>query len=244
MPFAPDASLPGTIFHPLPVCHSHSSPFFSPACMLARPRSRAARLKIRGREPALGQTHHGIQTDGIRRDRAPDPRQRRRLGARVELEDLDRFPGAVVDDVQGVKRVPARTQRQAVRSESFLFLGIDRAGARIVGLGVQTLLRRRGREQRGRRLVADVDQCDRAAGRIPGRNHPLGPGDDDEIFGTDDPTDELDIPQGVASGRCRSRRFPAASRTRPTTQAASVVSSHSSGGNHMPTPPGRVEERT
>src|SRR5215470_19156429 len=34
MPFAPAASLPGTFVQPLPVCHSHSSPLFSPAIIL------------------------------------------------------------------------------------------------------------------------------------------------------------------------------------------------------------------
>ena len=37
MPFAPDASLPGTIFQPVFVCHSHSSPFFWPLRRLAMP---------------------------------------------------------------------------------------------------------------------------------------------------------------------------------------------------------------
>src|SRR5207244_12851281 len=35
-PFAPAASLPATIFHPLPVCHSQSAPLFSPAIILPR----------------------------------------------------------------------------------------------------------------------------------------------------------------------------------------------------------------
>src|SRR5215472_5140407 len=46
MPFAPAASLPGTFVQPLRVCHSQSSPLFSPAIILVRealvlaPRSR------------------------------------------------------------------------------------------------------------------------------------------------------------------------------------------------------------
>src|ERR1700704_2298646 len=35
-PFGPAASLPGTFFQPLAVCHSHSSPLFSPAIILVR----------------------------------------------------------------------------------------------------------------------------------------------------------------------------------------------------------------
>ena len=44
MPFAPAASLPGTFCQPLFVCHSHSSPFFSPAIIfcIASDRRRAA----------------------------------------------------------------------------------------------------------------------------------------------------------------------------------------------------------
>src|SRR6266511_4124308 len=106
MPLAPDASLPGTIFQPVPVCHSQSSPLRSPACRLARPRG-AARLKIRRREAAFGKRHHRVETDWIGSDRAADPDQRRRPGTRVELEDLDRFTVAVMYDVQGVERLPA-----------------------------------------------------------------------------------------------------------------------------------------
>ncbi len=36
MPFAPEASLPGTFCHPLTVCHSHSSPFRWPAINCSR----------------------------------------------------------------------------------------------------------------------------------------------------------------------------------------------------------------
>ena len=46
MPLAPAASLPGTFFQPLPVCHSHSSPFFSPSSM----RSRASGEMLRARK--------------------------------------------------------------------------------------------------------------------------------------------------------------------------------------------------
>src|SRR5205807_9948358 len=35
-PFGPADSLPGTIFHPVPVCHSQSSPLFSPAIIRVR----------------------------------------------------------------------------------------------------------------------------------------------------------------------------------------------------------------
>src|SRR5712691_11066211 len=42
-PFAPADSLPGTTFHPVPVCHSHTSPLFSPAIILPRPAASAPR---------------------------------------------------------------------------------------------------------------------------------------------------------------------------------------------------------
>src|SRR5437867_9853346 len=35
-PFGPADSLPGTIFHPVVVCHSHASPLFSPVIIRAR----------------------------------------------------------------------------------------------------------------------------------------------------------------------------------------------------------------
>src|SRR5712692_4857342 len=35
-PFGPAASVPGTFFHPVPVCHSHTSPLLSPAIILPR----------------------------------------------------------------------------------------------------------------------------------------------------------------------------------------------------------------
>src|SRR4030081_795873 len=44
-PFGPADSLPGTIFHPVPVCHSHTSPLFSPAIILPRPAAAAPRGK-------------------------------------------------------------------------------------------------------------------------------------------------------------------------------------------------------
>src|SRR5438094_6093624 len=43
-PFGPADSLPGTIFHPVVVCHSHTSPLFSPAII----RARAAASPFRG----------------------------------------------------------------------------------------------------------------------------------------------------------------------------------------------------
>ena len=45
-PFAPAASLPGTFFHPVPVCHSQTSPLISPAII----RSRAAASVPRGKK--------------------------------------------------------------------------------------------------------------------------------------------------------------------------------------------------
>src|SRR5438046_6989612 len=43
-PFGPADSLPGTIFHPVVVCHSQTSPLFSPAII----RARAAASPFRG----------------------------------------------------------------------------------------------------------------------------------------------------------------------------------------------------
>src|SRR5579862_4390297 len=59
-PLAPAASLPGTLRQPFPVCHSQSSPLFSPAIILVRealafaPRSR--KLVVTKPPPGSGTT--------------------------------------------------------------------------------------------------------------------------------------------------------------------------------------------
>src|SRR5206468_531812 len=75
-PFAPAASLPGTFFQPLPVCHSHSSPLFSPAIIFVRalgspPRARkfvpmkppSGRATTEFRPIGSGATAHPIQVN-------------------------------------------------------------------------------------------------------------------------------------------------------------------------------------
>src|SRR5882672_3057280 len=135
--------------------------------------SGASWLKVRCCETALGQSDDRVQTHWVWRHRAADPRQRGRLRAGVELEHLDRFPVAMMDDIQGMEGVPARTKKEAVRSELVLFFGIDRPRARIVGLGVEALFEVRAWVQRGRGLVSDVYQRDCSRSRISRGNHPV-----------------------------------------------------------------------
>src|SRR5713101_8446182 len=61
-PFGPADSLPGTIFHPVPVCHSHSSPLFSPAIILLRP----AASELRGEKFVVTNPPSGRPTTEFR----------------------------------------------------------------------------------------------------------------------------------------------------------------------------------
>ena len=89
----------------------------------------ASRLKIRRREAAFRQRNDRVQADRLGRDGTAHPSQRRRLPTRVELENLDRLPVAVMDNVQRMDRVPARTEEQTVRPELVFLFRIDRTGA-------------------------------------------------------------------------------------------------------------------
>src|SRR5207244_6171285 len=67
-----------------------------------------------GDKPAVGQTNDRIQADWIGRNRTSNPGQRRRLGPGVQFENFDRFPAAMMNDVERMDRVLSRAQ---IRSE-------------------------------------------------------------------------------------------------------------------------------
>jgi hypothetical protein len=70
----------------------------------------APRQKVCGDKPAVGQTNDRIQADWIGRNRTSNPGQLRRLGPGVEFENFDRFPAAMMNDVEGMDRVLSRAQ--------------------------------------------------------------------------------------------------------------------------------------
>src|SRR6516162_5057949 len=76
----------------------------------ARSRISAPRQEVCGDKPAVGQTNYRIQADWIGRNRTSNPGQRRRLGPGVEFENFDRFPAAMMNDVEGMDRVLPRAQ--------------------------------------------------------------------------------------------------------------------------------------
>ena len=87
---------------------------------------RPSRLKVRRREAAFRQRHNGVQANRIGRNGAAHPRQSQWLRTLVELEDLDRLSVAVMDHVQRLDPVLARTKKQAVRPELVFLFRIDR----------------------------------------------------------------------------------------------------------------------
>src|ERR1700682_5218542 len=76
----------------------------------ARSRICAPRQKVCGDKPALGQTNDRIKADWIWRNRTSNPGQRRRLGPGVQFVNLDRFPAAMMNDVERMDRVLSRAQ--------------------------------------------------------------------------------------------------------------------------------------
>ena len=99
-PFDAAPSLPSTRLQPVAAWYRHTSP--ARLFDAARPPSGSATtaLKVCVDSPA-----------------APRPRQRRRRRPRIDFEDFNRLPGAVMDDVQGVGATLPGFEIEAVRSE-------------------------------------------------------------------------------------------------------------------------------
>src|SRR5437763_16761560 len=125
-PFAPADSLPGTIFHPVPVCHSHTSPLFSPAIILPRPAASAPRGKKfvvtnppSGRPTTefnpigSGATAHPIHVNAGGRDRASS--------SKTSIDS--RVPWCTTYNVC-TPRDPARKYRPCARNLSFSLVSI------------------------------------------------------------------------------------------------------------------------
>ena len=66
--------------------------------------------RTRSRKATFRKSDHGIQPEGLRRHRASNPGEGRRSTAHIELEDFDRFPRPVANDIQ---RVGARCHQGA-----------------------------------------------------------------------------------------------------------------------------------
>src|SRR6202140_1332394 len=77
---------------------------------LARHPISAPRKKVGGDKPAVGQTNDRIQADWIGRNRTSNPGQCRRLGPGVQFENFDRFPAAMMNNVERMDRVLSRAQ--------------------------------------------------------------------------------------------------------------------------------------
>jgi hypothetical protein len=103
-------SLPGTIFHPVLVCHSQTSPLFSPAIIRAAPPHRSPWRKVCSNKPAVGQTNDRIQADRIGCNRTSNPGQRRRLRPSIQFENFDRFPIAMMNYIERMDSFRSRAQ--------------------------------------------------------------------------------------------------------------------------------------
>ena len=88
---------------------------------------------------SLRQSDHTIEAESLRHSGASYPRQDR-CCAGVYLEHLDRLPGAMVDDIQGVNGAPARFEIQTVGSERVPLVGVERTRTPRVGRDVEPLV--------------------------------------------------------------------------------------------------------
>src|SRR5678815_5905178 len=70
-PLAPDASLPGTLCHPLAVCHSQSSPFTSPFCSAAICRLRGRKLEAMNPPSGSARTELTVSYTHLRAHETP-----------------------------------------------------------------------------------------------------------------------------------------------------------------------------
>ena len=104
------------------------------------------------------------------------------LARGIDLEDLDRFPLAVMDGVQRVDGALAGANRETVGPEARFLRRVRCAWTRIVGLRVQPIFGCGGRIREGGRLVPGIDQANAAGPRKTGSHHPFGAGQDNQIL--------------------------------------------------------------
>ena len=224
MPLAPAASLPGTFFHPEPVCHSHSSPFFSPSSM----RSRASGVMLRARKfvamnPPSGRPRTELRPIGSGAMAQPI-QVTAGVAGRVSISKTStdsRVPWPTTKSVWTVP-VPGCSHRPCVVNLAFGPLS-GGPGQSPVFLFVRALARRRGWIGAVALTVADANQIDTGSG-IRRCHDPLIARHHHEIFGRLLVADELETGGArggaVGHGRRRGRRLrderSAASASSPT----------------------------
>src|SRR5262249_55050718 len=76
----------------------------------ARSRISAPRQKVCRNKPGVAHTKNKIKAVGTGRTRTSNRGQRRRLRPGVKFETFDRFPPAMMNDVEGMDRVLSRAQ--------------------------------------------------------------------------------------------------------------------------------------
>src|SRR5262249_25718827 len=187
------------IFHPLPVCHSQISPFFSPAIIFVRSAPGPLRAKkFVAAKPPSGSGTTSLSPIGSGAHRASDPCQRWRFNSRVHFENLYRFSIAMMDRIERVGPVPACAKSESVCPEACFFRCVWCAGAGIVCFCVELFLRSWTRIRHRGGEIAGVDQTDSAFSSKVGCNDPFRSGQHNEIFGCFLTAHELNVPGRVA----------------------------------------------